>query len=82
MGQTGDEREADRQQRLGREAVRNSVHLTETETDRQSWHWLVAEREGEEGEWKQSETWQINSCTYQDKHASIHVVNAHNPIQT
>ena len=31
-----------------------------------------------EGEGRQSETWQMNSYTYQNEHVSIHVVNVHN----
>ena len=30
-----------------------------------------------EGEGRESETWQMNLYTYQDEHASIHVVNVH-----
>ena len=33
-------------------------------------------QKGREG--RESETWQMNSYTYQDKHASIHVANAYN----
>src|SRR4029434_9410385 len=31
-----------------------------------------------EGQGGQSESWQMKSYTYQDEHASIHVVNVHN----
>ena len=39
--------------------------------------------EGKEGEREEeeSETWQMNSNTYQDKHASIHVENVHDTYQ-
>ena len=49
-----------------------------------AWSWLGREVEIEkgglvaEGEGKQSGTWQMKSYTYQDEHASIHVVNVHN----
>ena len=33
--------------------------------------------QGGEREGRESETWQMNSYTYQDKHASIHVANVH-----
>ena len=39
---------------------------------------FVAEEERGEGEGRESETWQMNLYTCQDKHASIHVVNVHN----
>ena len=38
----------------------------------------VVQGKGGEREGRESETWQMNSYTYQDKHASIHVVNVHN----
>ena len=38
----------------------------------------VAEGNEGEREGRESETWQMNSYTYQDEHASIHVVNVHN----